>query len=332
MSGAAKVSALGGLWAAMALSCPSIANASPASTSPEEGYDLGQIEGPRAIAMGGALNALGTSTEALYLNPANLPLARNYHFELIGSYWPEAQRYSVGGAVVDSSSSRLAGGFAGQGSCQDCFDGAGLHRNFTDIRLGVAYPFGTILSIGGVVRYLHVDQGIAVGPLGPSLASDGTPNGAVMSTFTLDAGITVTPIPQLRFGLVGHNLTDPGTGLAPTWLAGGIGYAGGVFAIEADLLGDFTTYGHTEGRFMAGGEVFLGQHVPLRIGYRYDDGTKSDGLYGGIGYIAKQWGVEFSGGGDVYSAHTSLLFGLGVRYFYDSSGLGNNQSAEPDSF
>jgi hypothetical protein len=299
---------------------------------------MGQIEAPRAIGMGGALNALGTSTEALYLNPANLPLARNYHFELLGSYWPEAQRYSVGGAVVDSSSSRLAGGFAGSGSCQDCFNGFGLNRNFTDIRLGVAYPFGTILSIGGVVRYLHVDQGVAVGPFSQgnavtSLASDGTPNGAVMSAFTLDAGITVTPTPQLRFGLVGHNLTDPGTGLAPTTLAGGIGYQGGIFAVEADLLGDFTTYGHTEGRFMMGGELFVGQHFPLRLGFRYDDGSKTDGIYGGIGYISKQWGIEFSGGGDVYSPHTnSLIFGLGLRYFYDSTGLGNNAASEPDSF
>jgi hypothetical protein len=83
---------------------------------------------------------------------------------------------------------------------------------------------------------------------------------------------------------------------------------------------------------MVGAELFVGQHFPLRLGFRYDDGTKSDGLYGGIGYISKQWGVEFSGGGDVYSPHTSLIFGLGLRYFYDASGLGNNQAAEPDSF
>jgi hypothetical protein len=311
---------------------PLSAWATPASTSPEEGYDLGQIEAPRAIGMGGALNAVGTSTEALYMNPANLPLARNYHFELLGSYWPEAQRYTIGGAVVDSSSSKLAGGFAGAGSCQDCFDPNGLHRNFADIRLGIAYPFGNVVSIGGVVRYLHVDQAIAVGPLGPSLASDGTPNGPLMSTFTLDAGITVTPTRELRFGLVGHNLTDPGTGLAPTTLVGGVGYQANTFAVEADLLGDFTTYGHPEGRIMLGGEVFVFHHVPLRLGYRYDDGSTSHAIFGGVGYIAKQWGVEFSGGGDVYSPHTSLLFGLGVRYFYDSSGLGNNQAAEPDSF
>jgi hypothetical protein len=317
---------------AAVLLASSVALATPASTSPEEGYDLGTIQGPRAIGMGGALNALGTSTEAMYLNPANLPLSRNYHFELLGSYMPEAQRYTLGGAVVDSSSSRLAGGFAGAGSCQDCFASAGLHRNITDIRLAVAYPFGTIVSIGGVVRYLHVDQGTSIGPFGQSLASDGTPNGALLSTFTVDAGITVTPTPRLRFGLVGHNLTDPGTGLAPSTLAGGVGYQGGIFALEADLLGDFTTYGHPEARIMAGGEVFLGQHVPLRLGYRYDDGSTSHAVFGGIGYIAKQWGVEFSGGGDVYSPHTSLIFGLGVRYFYDSSGLGNNQAAEPDSF
>ena len=38
------------------------AEASPATTTPEQGYDLGEVQSPRALAMGGALNALGTST------------------------------------------------------------------------------------------------------------------------------------------------------------------------------------------------------------------------------------------------------------------------------
>jgi hypothetical protein len=320
------------LGAILATLGPSVARAGPASTSIEQGYDLGEIQAPRGMGMGGALNALGSSTEALYLNPANLTATHVYHFELLGSYWLEAQRYSLGGAVVDSSSSRLAGGFAGSGSCQDCVDSAGIRRNFTDLRLAVAYPFGTLLSIGATARYLHVDQNVSTGPFGPSLVSDGTPNGPVLSTFTFDVGVTVTPIPQLHFGVVGHNLTDPGTGLAPTTLAGGIGYDGGVFAAEADVLEDFTTFGHPESRLMVGGELFVAQHVPLRIGYRYDDGTRSDSLFAGFGYINKQWGVELSGGRDIYATHPSTLFGLGLRYFYDSSGLGNNQAAEPDSF
>jgi hypothetical protein len=311
---------------------PSVAHAGPATTSIEQGYDLGEIQAPRAIGMGGALNALGSSTEALYLNPANLAATRVYHFELIGSYGLEAQQYSLGGAVVDSSSSRLAGGFAGAGSCQDCIDSAGIHRNVTDLRLGVAYPFGTLLSIGGTARYIHVDQSVSTGPFGSNLVSDGTPNSAILSTFTFDLGLTLTPIPQLHFGVVGHNLTDPGNGLAPTTLAGGVGYDGGLFAVEADMLGDFTTYGHPEARAMVGGELFVGQHVPLRIGYRYDDGTRTDSVFAGVGYITKQWAVELSGGRDVYATHPSTLFGLGLRYFYDSSGLGNNQAAEPDSF
>ncbi len=320
---------VGGVLAAF---LPGVAEAGPASTSVEQGYDLGEIQAPRGLGMGGALNALGSSTEALYLNPANLTATRVYHFELLGSYSIEAQRYGFGGAVVDSSSSRLAGGFAGSGSCQDCIDSAGIHRNFTDLRLAVAYPFGNLLSIGATASYLHIDQNVATGPFGPSLVSDGTANGPILSTFTFDVGITVTPIPQLHLGVVGHNLSDPGTGLAPTTLAGGVGYDGGLFAVEADMLGDFTTFGHPEARAMIGGELFVGQHVPLRLGDRYDNGTKSDTIFAGVGYINKQWGVELSGGRDVYAAHPSTLFTLGLRYFYDSSGLTSNQAAEPDSF
>src|SRR5438309_214305 len=52
------------------------AGADPATVAPEQGYDLGTIQSPRDVAFGGAQNALGTSTTALYGNPANLPLDR----------------------------------------------------------------------------------------------------------------------------------------------------------------------------------------------------------------------------------------------------------------
>ena len=90
----------------------------PSSTSPEQGYDLGEIQSPRALAFGGAQVALGTSTTALFLNPANLPLARVYHFEALAAVSPEAQRQSYGGAVVDSSTSSLAGGLTGTWNLQ----------------------------------------------------------------------------------------------------------------------------------------------------------------------------------------------------------------------
>jgi len=76
--------------------------ASPSSTSTAEGYDLGNVESPRALAMGGGLAATGASTVGLYQNPANMELSRVYHFEADGAFSPEARRYDFGGAIVDS--------------------------------------------------------------------------------------------------------------------------------------------------------------------------------------------------------------------------------------
>src|SRR5512140_2791309 len=70
------------------------AHADRATTSPEQGYDLGEIQNPRSIAFGGAQTALGVSTIAVYENPANLPLARVYHFEGLAALSPEARRQS----------------------------------------------------------------------------------------------------------------------------------------------------------------------------------------------------------------------------------------------
>src|SRR5271165_5964675 len=91
------------------------------STSPEQAYDLGEIPSPRPVAMGGALNALGVSTTALYLNPANMPLARVYHIEALAAFSPESSRQTYGAAIVDSllNTAHLSGGVGGTWSQLD---------------------------------------------------------------------------------------------------------------------------------------------------------------------------------------------------------------------
>ena len=54
---------------------------------------------------------------------------------------------------------------------------------------------------------------------------------------------------------------------------------------------------------MLGGELFLGGHVPLRLGYRYDDGTKTHAISGGLGYVESSWSFEVSGRHDVVGDH-----------------------------
>jgi hypothetical protein len=301
-----------------------IARADPMSTSPEQAYDLGEIPSPRAVGMGGALNALGVSTVALYLNPANMSLARVYHIEALGAFSPEAKRQTYGIAAVDSviSASHIAGGLAGTWSQ---LDPDGIHRTWTDVRAAASLPLGDFLALGVALRWLRVDQGVAAGPFGSSPASDGTRNGPVFNSLTLDSGATGN-IGGLRIAVAGHNLTNPAVALAPTTGVAGIGYATQTFAAEADGLLDFTTWGGARGRLMAGGEMFLADRYALRGGWRYDAGMGTHAASLGAGYIDPHWSVELAVRRDLIGDHGETLGVLSLRYFYDP----NAASTAPD--
>jgi len=289
--------------------------ADPSQTSPQQGYDLGDIWMPRSIALAGADVALGTSTSALYNNPASMPFAKTYHFEALASVAPEARRQSYGGAVVDSSG-RFAGGFGGTWTS---LDPDGIHREWVDLRWALAAGLGDKLGIGVGGRYLRVTQDIGHGPFGPSTVSDGTPKGPVFNAPTMDVGVTFAPISALRIGAVAKNLTNPGTSLAPTTLATGVGLTlGGVFSVEADTLVDFTTWSNkARPRFSAGAEVLLFDHLPVRAGYRFDEGQRVQSLGWGLGWIDKKFSVEVSARRDLVADAPMTLIVLGLRYFFD---------------
>jgi len=305
------------LFAATLFATARVASASPSSTSTAEGYDLGNVESPRALAMGGSLAAVGGSTVGLYQNPANMELTRVYHFEAEGAFSPEARRYDMGGAIVDSANGRFGGGL---GANFGMLDPDGVHRSWTDFRAALSYQLGDYIAFGLAGRYLGVDQDTSVGPFGASLLSSGTPTKPLGQYLTFDAGLTVTPVEGFHIGFVGHNLTDPGVSLAPTTLVGAVGYDSHVFALEADVLGDFTTYAKDELRISGGGELFLADHIPIRLGYRYDGGTATHAVSAGLGYIGKQWSAEYSARRDIIGDHPATMMSLSLRYFYDSTG------------
>jgi hypothetical protein len=301
------------------------AQADPSTTSIEQGYDLGEIQHPRSVGMGGAMQAFGGSTTAVFVNPANLPLYRVYHLEGLAAFSPEARRQSYGGAIADSSTSRLAGGFGGTWSQMDP---DGIKRQFADLRLTLAYPLGDRVSLGVTGRYLRVTQRVDSGPLGASLASNGTKDDPIFSAFTFDAGAAVSVSENIRLAVSGRNLTAPGTALAPTALAGGIGWSNQTVTVEADSLIDFTTFGSARARGMLGGEVLVADRFPLRAGYRYDAGMKTHAASLGAGYVDRKFSFEVGGRRDVAGDHPATLISVGFRFFIDSGGAGSGDTGE----
>lgn len=303
-------------------------SASPATISPQQGYDRGEFVTTRAMAMGGAQNALGVSTTGLFLNPANLPFARVYHIEANGMLSPEARRQTFGGAIVDSVLNRfgVSAGFAGNWSVQDP---DGVKRTWTDLRLSLAIPLGDRFALGMTGRYLRLEQAVSKGPLGTSLASDGTPTGTLVNSPTFDVGLTAAFTKELRLGIVGHNLTHPGHAFLPTTLASGLGYGSREFSVEAGAHIDFTTFGKPKVRAMFGAEVFLADRIAVRAGYSYDDGFRTHAVSAGLGYVDRKWSIELSGKRDVAGELQATQSVLSLRYFYDAVGV--NDEPDPQS-
>ena len=301
------------------------AHADPSTTTIAQGYELGETQHPRSIAMGSANQVFGGSTSAIYGNPANLPLYRIYHVEALGGFSPEARRQMYGAAIADSSTSRLAGGFGGSWSQMDP---DGIKRNTTDLRLSLAYPLGDRFSLGLTGRYIRVGQRVSSGPFGASYASDGTKDEPLVSEFTIDAGAGFQVTENVRIGLTGKNLTAPGTALIPLILAGGIGYSNGTFTLEANAHADFTTWGSARGRYMLGGEYLIADRFPVRLGYRYDDGFKAHSIGLGAGYVDRRFSVELGGRRDIVADYPATMISLGLRFFIDNGGATGSDSGD----
>jgi hypothetical protein len=304
--------------ASVSLLTSSPARAEKSRLNPAIGYNYGEIETARTAATGGAQRALSSSLGALFINPANIAVQRVYHLGAFAQIWPEARRQSYGAGAVDSigSSSHIAGA---AGVTYNFQDTDGIDRKWTDARLALAYPFSDSFYLGLGGRYLLLSQD-GPGPLGPSLASGGLDGKQIVRAVGFDAGLTFKATPELAFSFVGNNLTNPGHGFLPTSIGGGVGYGAKQFAIDADLVSDFTSWDETRLRAMLGLEVLLADHYGLRGGYRFDQGAKSHALSLGVGYIDRSFifdlAVRRVVSGD---AATAVVFGF--TYHLETTGL-----------
>ncbi|MBX3183194.1 MAG: hypothetical protein KIT72_04510 [Polyangiaceae bacterium] len=295
------------------------ARAEPSDLPPEVGYDYGDTNTPRSAAMGGALRAFSSSTEALYLNPANMAASRVYHIGAFAALWPEARRQTYGAAAVDSVGSRtqLAGGIGFTFNRQDP---DGVDRQWQDLRLALAFPFSPQfqLGLGGRILWLKQD---GRGPLGSDAVATGLSDENIVRDFTFDAGMAFRPTPELSIAIVGNSITDPGHGYLPSRVGGGIGYGTRDFTVEVDVLSDFTTWDRTTLLAMGGFEFLAADAFPLRAGYRYDEGAELHWLSAGLGYIDRQVSAELSARRTVSGeAATEVL--IGFKYHLDVGGAG----------
>lgn len=323
-----KASALtlaAGLFAGVSVGAPTVASAQ-SQLEPSVIYNYGENETPRSTAMGGALRAMGAGTTGMFLNPAAIPLSRLYHIQALAQGTPETGRQVYGGTVVDTVTSRLGGGFSFVGGFMDP---KGIDRSFLDMRLDLAFPITERFIIGLGGRYLKLTQS-GVGAFGSSPFSGGLldtgstslPPGrtAMVNTVTLDAGIVVRPTDQIFIAAVGQNLTYPRNGILPTTVGGGLGFGGETFSIEVDGIADLNSWDKPTARFGLGGEYVVASVVPIRAGYRFDQGAKLHTVSLGTGYVGPIFSIEGAVKRTISNpGATTMVFS--IAYHLDSSGL-----------
>jgi hypothetical protein len=297
---------------------------------PEVGYNYGEIETGRSAAMGGASRAFGSGITGVFENPANIALTRVYHLQALAQIWPEARKQAYGLGAVDSVSGPIAGAITGQ---YGVLDPDGVRRKWTDIRLALALTVSDRFYVGITGKYLKLsDSGPPLTGFGlpPSPAAGGLPDQASVENITFDVGATAKPTEQIAIGVMGSNVTNPGTGFQPLSVGGGVGFGNNDVTVEGDVLADFTTFtdgqgdSRTKTRFMFGFEFLAADHYPLRVGYKFDTGIKTHALSLGVGYIDPKFSVDFAirhtiSGSEPYGPVTSIIIDL--QYFLEASGL-----------
>jgi hypothetical protein len=223
----------------------------------------------------------------------------------------------IGGAIVDSIMNRygLAGGLSVAGGFNDA--GPADWSTF-DLRAALAYPITEKLMIGVAPRYASITHAI------PDDKPKEDPEGDLVQlnlhTFTLDAGVTIRATDALHVGFVAQNVVSNHRGTYPTLLGGGIGFGSDRVSVEVDGLADLDSYEGVKMRLMGGGELLLGDHFPIRLGYRFDQGAESHAISAGLGYIGTTFGLEASVRRTLSGPGATTVV-VGLAYYVETAGF-----------
>ena len=338
-----KVAAALAAWLSAGL-VPGVARADRSPLDVNVITDYGESETPRSAAMGGAVRAMPSGSAAIFTNPAAMAATPVYHIEALTQYTPETRRWVLGGTIVDSITSRLAGAFSIMGT-PIAMDPDGLDRSVLDLRLGLAYPLTDRFILGISGRYLKVNQNGTAGPaygFGSSVVSGGLydPSSgsppqnrfAAVNTATVDAGLVIKPTDSIAIAVVGQNLTYANNGFLPFLVGGGLGYMTDVFAIGVDGIADLSSWGvpgaaRPTARFGGGAEYKIGGLVPVRAGYRYDEGAKLSTATFGSGYVGQELAIEASVKRTLANPGATTIF-FSVAYYLESTRRDPERGAE----
>ncbi len=243
------------------------------------------LETTYGLAMGSGSRAGAYGTSALAYNVSNMGAVSTYHIEAFSQIIPGSKDqggtyWTIGSSVTDSTTAkRVAMGTSFRG----VFSGEGRRYSGWDWRSGIGIQAIPQLGLGLGFRWAKLKAERFEGQrLGPSF--DG---------ITLDASVTVTPIPWLKVAGLGYNLIKTHSVLAPQMAGGSVSLTPvESFSLGGDVLVDLTTF--ESSKIIAGGGLsyIAAEMVPLRFGYRRDSGRGLNQITAGAGFAKGKIATE----------------------------------------
>jgi hypothetical protein len=237
------------------------------------------------LAMGSGARAGAIGVSALAYNTSNMAAVSTYDVDTFSQLIPGSKSnggtyWTIGSSISDSTTSKkIAMGTSFRG----VFSGENRRYSGWDWRSGIGIQAVPQLGLGVAFRWAKLKADRSEGQrLGPSFEG-----------VTMDASLTVTPIPWLRVSGLGYNLIKTHSALAPQMAGGSVSLAPvDSFSVGGDVLFDFTTFKTTKLIAGAGVSYTAGEMVPLRFGYRRDQGRHLNQITAGAGYVKGKIGAE----------------------------------------
>jgi len=262
------------------------------------------METARGMAMGLGARASATSTSGLAYNAAGLSIGRLYHVESAAVYRPQPGTFSTNAALIDSYSGPINMGVSFRYAHGNGDEG---HGGF-DGRVALGLPLGEYFAIGATGRYVTYWR---EGQEGADPFAEG---------ITLDGSIRISPLPGFHIALLGYNLIDLGSPLAPMQVGGSVSYTiDSTFTLAIDGLADLGTWSEPNGDIRpeallgAAAELFTGE-VPIRAGWAFDTGRDAHFVTGGVGWMNDEVGIDIAVRQQVTGAELNTWLLASVRY------------------
>jgi hypothetical protein len=270
-----------------------------------------ELQGTRALGMGGATRAWALGDSGPLLNPSGMSLAKVYSVEAAYEYASRLSGHFFHASVVDSTSAADIGGglYYTYHNGSPGISAAGRGHGH-EVGGALSLPLGNSLAVGATAKWFEL-SGSDQGP---------RPSGGGL---TFDTGVTVRPTRNISLAVVGSNLRDLGTGQAPRGLSYGVAFLPmPELVLALDGVTTFTREDTTglKGTGVQGGmEWTIAPSVAVRAGGGTDPMLGVGYLSGGVSAVSDMAALDFGVRGDLFpraaGSARNLFLGVSVRVF-----------------